>query len=142
VDTHRKNDAQSGDSDPSIDPLKAFRILRSAGGALFNQVSLHGQLARVEWAEEKRRLLKMFIAALLGFAFTLCVLLFIGVIVLTATWDTDYRVPSMLALTVAYAIGVGLAWHWLQSLSALSGQAFAATREEIAADVAMLKSRL
>ena len=57
----------------AINPLDVIRILRSAGGSLFTQVALYGQLARVEWAEEKNRLLKMLVVALLGFASLLCV---------------------------------------------------------------------
>ena len=130
------------DADSSIDPLRAIRLLRTAGGALLSQFALHGQLARVEWAEEKLRLTQLCVAGLIGFACALCVMVFVGVVVLSATWDSVYRVPAMIALTVVYAIGVGAAWHRVQALSALGGQAFAATREEIANDIAMLKSRL
>ena len=92
---------------PSIGPLDVIRLLRSAGAALFTQASLHGQLARVEWAEAKTRLL--------------------GV-----AWG----------LVAAYGLIVAFAWHRLRTLSARSSQAFAATREELAADLALLKERL
>lgn len=59
----------------TINALGAIRILRSAGGALFDQVALHGQLARLEWDEEKNRLLKMLAGAVLGLACLLCVML-------------------------------------------------------------------
>ncbi|MBC7984888.1 MAG: phage holin family protein [Candidatus Obscuribacterales bacterium] len=129
------------DSD-EINPLNAIRILRSAGQALFTQAALHGQLARVEWAEEKTRLLKMLVAALLGFTFSLCVMLFTGALVLAFTWETAYRVPAAVALVIIYAVGLAIAWYRFQALSARSSRAFAATREELAEDFALLRSKL
>ncbi len=138
----------SGASEPAvipsattINPLEVIRILRSAGGALLAQANLHGQLARVEWAEEKNRLLKMHLVTLLGFACLLCVMLFTGALVLAFSWETAYRIPAVAALIALYGLGVGIAWRRFQALSALSSQSFAATREEFAADMALLKSR-
>ena len=125
-----------------INPLDAIRILRSAGKSLFAQAALHGQLARVEWAEEKTRLIKMLVLVLLGFVGLLCVLLFLGVLVLAYSWDTAYRIPAVMALIAVFGLAAGIAWRSLQALSAQSSQAFAATREELAADLALLKSKL
>jgi uncharacterized membrane protein YqjE len=126
----------------AIHPLDAIRLLRSAGGTLFSQAALHAQLARVEWEEEKGRLLKMLLVILLGFAGALCVMVFIGVLVLAFSWETAYRIPASIGLIAVYALGVVIAWRRLQALSALSGQAFAATREELAIDIAMIRSKL
>ena len=124
-----------------INLLDAVRVLHSAGGALFVQAGLHGQLARVEWEEEKNRLLKMLAVTLLGFACLLCVLLFAGGLVLAATWETAYRIHAVAGLLVLYAVGTAAAWRRFHALSALSGQIFAASREEFAADAAMLRTR-
>jgi uncharacterized membrane protein YqjE len=126
----------------AINPLDAIRLLRSAGAALCNQAALHGQLARVGWAGEKNRLLSMLVAGLLGFASLLCAMLIVAALVLALCWDTVYRVPAAIALIAVYGLGSGFAWHRLGTLSARSGEAFAATREEFAADLALLKSRL
>jgi uncharacterized membrane protein YqjE len=126
----------------TLNPLDVIRILRSAGGALFAQAALHGKLAGVEWAQEKRRLLKMLLVTLLGFASLLCVMLFVGVLVLALSWETAYRIPAVIALIAIYALATGTAWRRFQALSALSEQSFAATREELAADIALLKSKL
>lgn len=123
----------------AIDPLGALRILRSAGGDLLTQASLYAQLARVEWEEEKRRLQKMLLASLFGFACLLCLMLFVGALVMVLVWDTGYRVPAVLAMMALYGIGLAVAWRSLQRLSALSSAAFAATREELAADIALLR---
>ncbi|HJW83821.1 MAG TPA: phage holin family protein, partial [Anaerolineae bacterium] len=125
-----------------INPLDAIRILRSAGKPLFAQAALHGQLARVEWAEEKNRLMKMLVIALLGFASLLCVMLFLGALLLAYSWETEYRIPAVMALIAVFGLAAGIAWRRLQALSAQSSQAFAATREELAADLALLKSKL
>jgi uncharacterized membrane protein YqjE len=126
----------------AINALGAIRLLRSAGGALFDQVALHGQLAQVEWREEKIRLLKMLVGAALGFACLLCIMLSIGALVLALCWDTVYRIPAATTLVVLYGLGTGFAWRRFTALSALSGQSFAATRTELAADLALLRSRL
>ena len=125
-----------------INALGAIRLLRSASGALFDQVALHGQLAQVEWREEKIRLLKMLAGAALGFACLLCIMLSIGALVLALCWDTVYRIPAATTLVVLYGLGTGFAWRRFAALSALSGQSFAATRAELAADLALLRSKL
>lgn len=125
-----------------ISPLAVIRVLRSGGKAILGQAALYGELACVEWAEEKNRLTKMFVLGMAAFACLLGVLLFTGVLVMAISWDTPYRIPAVLAMMVIYAMGVGIAWHKVRALSASSGQAFAGTREEFAADIALIKSKL
>lgn len=126
----------------AINALGAIRILRSAGGALVDQLALYGQLAQVEWGEEKSRLLKMLVGAVLGFAFLLCVLLSLGALVLALCWETPYRIPAASVLVAVYGLGAGLAWQRLAALSVRSDQGFAATRAELTADLALLRSKL
>jgi len=71
-----------------------------------------------------------------------CTLLFTGALVLAFYWDTVYRIPAAIALAALYGLGTALSWRRFQSLSALSGQSFAATRVELAADMVLLRSRL
>jgi uncharacterized membrane protein YqjE len=120
--------------------MDALRLLFSAGGALLTQAGLHGQLARLEWEEEKSRLHRMLITALLGFASLLSSMVFIGILVMATTWDTVYRLPAIVAVVAVYGLATGLAWRRLRRLSAQGKQAFAATREEFAADMALLRS--
>ena len=126
----------------SISPLDVVRILRSAGSALLTQASLHGQLARVEWAAEKKRISGLLFAALIAAIGVLCTLLMAGALVLAFSWDTPYRIPVAVGLVLFYAACAGFAWMRFKSLSASGREAFAATREEIAADLAMIRSRL
>ncbi|MWV17377.1 hypothetical protein F3I16_15140 [Pseudomonas sp. L-22-4S-12] len=122
--------------------LALLRLLRSAGRALFAQAALHGQLARVEWAEEKHRLLQMLLTSLLGFACLLGVLLLGNALVLALSWATPYRIPALLGLLTVHGLGGLLAWRRLQALAARSCQGFAATRAELAADIDLLKRSL
>ena len=122
--------------------LHAIRMFRTAGKALCAQIGLHGQLARVEWTEEKNRLLMMLTFTLLGFTCLLCGMLFAGVLVLALSWETTYRITAVLALITVYGMGAGIAWHNFHTLSARGVTAFAASREELAADIAMIKSYL
>jgi uncharacterized membrane protein YqjE len=128
--------------DAQFNTLDVVRILRSAGSALFTQATLHGQLARVEWAEEKSRLLRVLVLGLLGFASLLCLMLAAGALVLAFSWNTPYRVPAAIAVIAAYGLVASFAWIRLKALSAQGSQAFAATREELAADLALLKNNL
>lgn len=128
-------------AEPALNPLDAIRLLRSAGGELVAQLILHGQLARVEWAEQKARLLQMFVITLLGFICVLCVMLFAGAMVVAFSWQTAYRLPVVAAVILVYLLGILFAWRRFQTLSAQSSQAFAATREELAADMALFRSK-
>ena len=120
--------------------LDSARMLHAAGAALLTQAQLHAQLVGIEWQEEKHRLLKMLAVALLGFAGLLCTLLFAGGLALAATWETPYRVPTLAGLALLFGSCTVAAWRGLQAQAALGSQSFAASREELAADAAVLKA--
>jgi len=126
----------------SLNPLQLLAVLRSAGGALAAQASLHAQLAQVEWEEEKQRLCKMLIFTLVGFACFLCFLLFAGVLAIAVSWNTPYRLPVLISLVIGHAAVLIWVAFRLKALAALSHESFAATRAEIAADLALIKSAL
>lgn len=134
--------AQATGESSSINWLVLIRILGSAGSALLAQAALHGQLAKVEWAEEKNRLLQMLLVILLGFACVLCLMLLLGAVVLLVSWTSVLFIPALLLLMALYGTGLVFAWRRFQALSARGGLAFAATREELAADLALIKSKL
>lgn len=135
--------AQPATPEPSgTTALGVVHLVRSGGMALLVQVLLLGQLAHIEWQEEKKRLLLMLAITLLGFACLLCVLLSAGAFALAATWDTAYRMPSLAGLVLLYASGTAIAWRHFRAVAERGDQAFAATRAELAADAALLKSSL
>ena len=119
-----------------------LRIARTAGGALLVQAGLHAELLRLEWADGKSRLQRTVLAGLVGFACLLGLLLALGALLLSVTWDTPYRVPAAVAMVAVYGLGVVLAWRRMQAQARLGEQSFAASRTELAADVALLSSQL
>ena len=125
-----------------INPLDVVRVLRTAGSALLTQAGLHGQLVRVEWEAEKARIVGMAVAAVVAFASLLCTMLMAGALALAFIWDTSYRIPVAIAVVVVYAAILSLAWHRFKTLSAQSQDSFAGTREELAADLALIRKRL
>jgi uncharacterized membrane protein YqjE len=122
--------------------MTVLRIVRSAGSALLDQASLHGELLGLEWTQEKNRLRSMATALLLVFACLLGVLFALGALLLSLYWDTPYRVPAIAALAALYGLGGALAWRQFQSQAALGAKSFAASRSELAADVQLLRSRI
>lgn len=126
----------------SIDFLVPLRIVRSAGTALCKQAGLYGQLARVEWQEEKIRLIRMLVLTLLGFASLLCFMLIGGIAVMAYSWDTGYRLPAVIGLLLLYGAGLGTAWYFLGVLSAAGTRSFSALREELSTDAALFRSQL
>jgi uncharacterized membrane protein YqjE len=126
----------------AMDTLHVLRILRKAGGSLLVQGSLHGQLIRLEWAQEKDRLLKMLMMTLLGFSSLICAMLAVGALALLLSWDTPYRIHVLVALAAMYFGTTWYCWWQFQRLSAASAQAFAATRAELEADLEMLRTSL
>jgi uncharacterized membrane protein YqjE len=126
----------------SINPLQVLSLVRSASSALFAQVTLHAQLAQVEWEEEKQRLAKMLIFTLMGFACFLCLLFFFGAFVLTLSWDTQFRIPVFIALIFCYFLALLWAGFKLTLLAEQGSNSFASTRAEIAADIALIKRAL
>lgn len=119
-----------------------MNIARSAGRALLAQAALHGKLVEVEWQLEKVRLIKMLGILLSGFACVLCAMLFAGALPVILLWDTPYRIHSIASITALFLLGAAIAWHRWLALYVEGEQAFAATREELAADIALIRSNL
>lgn len=106
------------------------------------QAELHAQLMRIEWAEQKRRIVKMLVAILFGCISLLCVMMFAGVLVLVSSWDTQYRMMALLAVIAFYGVIAATAWFYIRTLWVQSSEAFLSCREELAEDIALLKSKL
>jgi uncharacterized membrane protein YqjE len=136
------NSMNAGKDAGSMNPLQVLSVARSASSALFAQVTLHAQLAQVEWEEEKQRLSSMLVFMLMGFACFLCLLFFIGAFVLTLSWDTQFRIPVFIALIFCYFLALLWAGFKLHLLAEQGSNSFAGTRAEIAADIALIKRAL
>jgi uncharacterized membrane protein YqjE len=109
---------------------------------LWTQATLHGELARIEWAAEKQRLLRRLALLAVGFALASCALLALGALALVLAWETPWRVTVAVALPLVYGSLAALAAWRLKVDAANATPAFAATRQELAADLALLRSRL
>lgn len=126
----------------TMNPLQVLSVIRSASSALLAQAMLHAQLAHVEWQEEKQRLVKILFFTLIGFAFFLCFVFFVGVFLLALCWDTQYRIPVFLALLFSYFFVVFWAGFKVYLLAQQGSNSFSGTRKEIAADIALIKRAL
>lgn len=126
---------------PDTAPQRAARLLQSAGGALLDQAVLHGRLAAIEWEEEKHRLQRMLALTLAGFAGLLCTLLFAGALALSASWETGYRIHVLALLVLLSGFGTAAAWRRFGIRAAAGDRTFSASREELAADIALLKEQ-
>lgn len=131
-----------GKDTDSINPLQVLNILRSAGSALYAQGALHAQLAHVEWEEEKQRLYQIFVFTLIGFACFICLLTVTSALAIAMSWYTPYRIPVFIFLIFGYLSALVWAGLRIKALLALSSNSFAATKREIAADIALIKSAL
>ena len=134
--------ASNQSNEDSLSALDALRILRSAGNTMVLQAGLYSQLAKLEWAQEKERLTRMALAIVVALVCFVGALLFAGVLLLAIVWDTEYRIPTLVGLVVAYASGVGIAIWRLKVLAQQGANAFKALRLELAADIALIKSQL
>lgn len=119
--------------------LDAVRLLRTGGRALATHVALHGRLARIEWQEEQRYLLLLVLNAVAGFACLLSLMLFAGVAVLAATWESDHRPAVAAGLALLSGAGVLAARSRVRVLAGRVHRAFEASRQELAADAALIK---
>jgi uncharacterized membrane protein YqjE len=125
-----------------IGPLAALGFLRTAGGSIVGQLALYGELAAVEWAIEKARLVNVVAMSLLAFACGFCVLLMTGALALALTWNTPYRLMAALIILGAYFLATLAALYRLRLAAIQGGQSFAQTRAQMAADIAQLKDAL
>lgn len=125
-----------------MDAMDVLRILRKAGGSLLVHSTLHGQLIRLEWAQEKDRLQKMLMLTLLGFSCLICALLALGALALLLSWATPYRIYVLIGMLAVYCSATVACWWHFERLSAESANTFAATRAEIEADLTILRNSL
>lgn len=122
--------------------MEIIQRLRSMAKIVLTRLELHGQLVRVEWAEERHRLQQLLVVGLLGFIFLLCALLFVGIFAIALSWTSGYRIYTIAGILALYSAGFVLCVHRVSQLAQQSSATFAVTREEIAADLALIRSQL
>lgn len=122
--------------------MEIINRLRSMAKMMLTRLELHGQLIRIEWVEERYRLRQLLVIFLLGIIFLFCALLFIGFFAIALAWGTDYRIHTVGAMLVFYALGFCYCVYRMNILAERGTASFAATREEVAADLALIRSQL
>ncbi|MEJ2800392.1 putative membrane protein YqjE [Comamonas sp. BIGb0124] len=99
-------------------------------------------LARIEWAEEKRRMLKLVLLTIAALALTIVALVVLSFAVMASYWDTPHRATAVWVVAGIWLVGWAAALYTLISTARASGQAFQGTRDELARDWATLKEKL
>lgn len=122
--------------------MELIQRLRSMAKILLTRLELYGQLVSVEWGEERKRLQQLLAITLLGFICLFCAILFVGIFAIALSWATEYRIITIAVMFALYSAGLCLCMYRFSVLAARSSATFAATREEIAADMALIRSQL
>lgn len=122
--------------------MEIIQRLRASAAIVLVQMELHGRLVGIEWQQEKNRLQQMLVFSVLGLVFFTCCLFCIGLLVITLGWPTAYRLQTIAGVIVFYAAGATMCYLRCKHFSAQGANAFAGTRAEIAADVALIRSQL
>ena len=131
-------DKESG----SLNIFGALQALKLSSAPIFKQLTLHRQLLNIEWEEEKKRLASMFALTLIGFASFICLLIFIGVLALALSWNTEYVIFVAALLCVVYGVIAYIAWWQIMVLANRPYRCFSDTRKELTADIALIASKL
>ncbi|WP_311220851.1 MULTISPECIES: phage holin family protein [unclassified Acidovorax] len=100
------------------------------------------ELARLEWADEKRRLglIIVFVVALGGI--TVVALTVLSLAFIVQFWDSPKRAMVAWLLAGGWLVAWGVVLATLISVARKAGNAFALTRREIAHDWQVIKERL
>lgn len=134
--------SSSKDDDDSTGVMDILRTVKSFGNTLGAQAGLYSQLLQLELEQEKKRLMHTCILAAIVLMSFWCFMLFAGVLLLAFVWESQYRIATIGGL-VALFLAVTLIAVWrIKVLHERSGQAFASIRQELAADIAVIKSQL
>lgn len=128
--------------DGSTGVMDVVRTLRALGGTLGAQAGLYGELIQLELDQERQRLVRLGVLLLVTLMAAWCVLLFGSLLILAIVWETDYRVPVIGGVVGFFFLVLVLALWRFNTILARSGRMFASVREELAADVALIKSQL
>lgn len=100
------------------------------------------ELARLEWADQKRRLAQLVVLLVLFGGLAVVSLLLLSVALLVQFWDTPQRVLVAWLLAGVWLLASGAVLVALLSLASQAGNAFALTRRELAQDWRAMKEKL
>ncbi|MDF3833613.1 phage holin family protein [Cupriavidus basilensis] len=124
-------------SDPTPSP-KFMDALRSLAGSLVAMVQTRLELASVELAEERSRLMKMALLACFGLVFFGLAMVTLTVLITIVFWDT-YRWQAMGALVAIYLAACAVCLAFARHLMRNAPPLFEATLAEIDKDREILR---
>ena len=100
------------------------------------------ELARLEWAEQKRRLGRLIVLAIALGGLTVVALTLLSLAMLVQFWDTPHRILVAWLVAGGWLVIWAIVLGTLISTARQAGQAFALTRRELAHDWRDIKERL
>ncbi|MGO4808015.1 phage holin family protein [Cupriavidus sp. 2MCAB6] len=124
-------------SDPTSSP-KFMDALRSLAGSLVAMVQTRLELASVELAEERARLIKMALLACFGLVFFGLALVTLTVLIAILFWDT-YRWQALCVLVACYLTACAACLAFARHLARNAPPLFEATLAEIDKDREILR---
>lgn len=99
-------------------------------------------LARLEWAEQKRRLAQLAVLAVVFGVLAVVALLLLSLAVLVQFWDTPQRALAAWLLAGGWTLACAAVLAALVSLARRAGNAFALTRQELSQDWRVIKEQI
>lgn len=123
-------------------PLRTLKVLRLASSTLSEQAGLYAELVQLELEAQKVRYKRMMIFLVIAFFCLLGLLIFTGVFILALSWDTEYRIHSILLIMFIYLLGLIIFGLQAKKLATAGPPAFETLKQEICADINAIKSEL
>ena len=99
-------------------------------------------LARLEWADLKRRLQQLLVLSIVATGLTVVALVMVSLALLVQFWDTPQRALVAWVIAGVWAGAWAIAFVSLLSVAQRAGNGFALTRHELTQDWADIKERL
>lgn len=115
---------------------------RSAMGEGATAVEDRMELARLEWADHKRRLALLALLLVVFGVLAVVALLLLSAAVLVQFWDTSQRALAAWLLAGLWLVACGAVLAVLLSMARKARSAFALTRRELAQDWRVIKEQL
>lgn len=115
---------------------------RSAMGEGATAVEDRMELARLEWADHKRRLALLALLLVVFGVLAVVALLLLSAAVLVQFWDTSQRALAAWLLAGMWLVACGAVLAVLLSMARKTRSAFALTRRELAQDWRVIKEQL
>jgi uncharacterized membrane protein YqjE len=100
------------------------------------------ELLTIEWEEEKLRLRRLLVLAVLAAALSIVALTVLSIAVMIHFWDSGHRQAAAWWVAGFWVVAWGAVLFALKSAADGGSRAFAITRQELARDWSDLKERL